>query len=303
MKKIYTTMLLLAACSTMPVMAQDEDEPLTGDSVATFESIDLSDRGYNNGDDGFGGFFDGAFIFYNNYNEQYGSWSGFAISNKKETDFVDYNTSQYNSCVGHGVNNSDSYAVYYYSNYGTTSPMDVESIQDFNGNDFNALGFYVTNSAWNVNAYLKGDGMTEGGFKTGDWCKLTVYGVKDDAIQGSVDFYLADYRSSNEADHYYVNDWKWLDLTSLGTVSQLNFAITSSRNNAWGMTTPAYFCMDNFNDPAAATTGITTVKSDTTGKLHEVARYNLNGEKLESPQKGINLIKMSDGTTRKILVK
>lgn len=39
------------------------------------------------------------------------------------------------------------------------------------------------------------------------------------------------------------------------------------------------------------------------GDVREVARYSLNGCKLAAPQKGINIIRMSDGTTRKVLVK
>ena len=35
----------------------------------------------------------------------------------------------------------------------------------------------------------------------------------------------------------------------------------------------------------------------------EVARYDLNGRKLAEPQKGINIIRYSDGTSRKVLVK
>ena len=35
----------------------------------------------------------------------------------------------------------------------------------------------------------------------------------------------------------------------------------------------------------------------------EIARYSLNGKKLLSPEKGINIIKMSDGTTRKVIVR
>ena len=35
----------------------------------------------------------------------------------------------------------------------------------------------------------------------------------------------------------------------------------------------------------------------------EVSRYTLDGKKLSEPQKGINIIKMSDGTTRKVIVK
>ena len=34
-----------------------------------------------------------------------------------------------------------------------------------------------------------------------------------------------------------------------------------------------------------------------------VARYNMNGQPISSPQKGINILRMSDGTVRKVLVK
>jgi hypothetical protein len=37
--------------------------------------------------------------------------------------------------------------------------------------------------------------------------------------------------------------------------------------------------------------------------VSEIARYDLNGRKLSAPQRGINIIRMSDGTIRKILVK
>ena len=35
----------------------------------------------------------------------------------------------------------------------------------------------------------------------------------------------------------------------------------------------------------------------------ETSRYDLNGRRLSSPQRGINIIRYSDGTTRKVLVK
>ena len=35
----------------------------------------------------------------------------------------------------------------------------------------------------------------------------------------------------------------------------------------------------------------------------EEAWYSLDGKKLSKPQKGINIIRYSDGTTRKVLVK
>ncbi len=36
---------------------------------------------------------------------------------------------------------------------------------------------------------------------------------------------------------------------------------------------------------------------------HEVTRYALDGQKLSAPRKGLNIVKMSDGTTRKVFVK
>lgn len=280
---------------------QDARFRVADDAVATFEGIDLGAEGYANGSDGKGGFTDGNYHFANTYTAEYGSWSGFAISNKKETDFVDYMASQYNSCVGHGVDNSSQYAVYYYSSFGRASVTDGEAVKEKNGNAFDALGFYVANSAWNVTAYTVGDGMTDGAFTKGDWCKLTVYGVKGNEVTGHVDFYLADYRSDNEADHYYVKDWTWVNLSTLGTVDQLNFEVTASRSNEWGTTTPTYFCMDNFNDAKAAAAGVEDVRRPM--EAHEVARYLLNGARISTPQPGINIVRMSDGTTRKELVK
>ena len=46
--------------------------------------------------------------------------------------------------------------------------------------------------------------------------------------------------------------------------------------------------------------GIKAVRHD---EAKEISRYTLNGSKVESPQRGINIIKMSDGSTKKILVK
>ena len=47
-------------------------------------------------------------------------------------------------------------------------------------------------------------------------------------------------------------------------------------------------------------TGITTqVASDT----YEIARYNILGKNIDKPERGINIVKMSDGTTHKELIK
>lgn len=48
-------------------------------------------------------------------------------------------------------------------------------------------------------------------------------------------------------------------------------------------------------------TGIENVNNSTEATV--VARYNVNGVQIAAPVKGINIVKMSDGTTRKVLVK
>ncbi|MBQ9677997.1 MAG: hypothetical protein IJV44_07660 [Prevotella sp.] len=50
-------------------------------------------------------------------------------------------------------------------------------------------------------------------------------------------------------------------------------------------------------------TGIYVISNDKTNDVHEVARYNMQGRRLAVPEKGINIVRMSDGTTRKVFVK
>lgn len=52
-------------------------------------------------------------------------------------------------------------------------------------------------------------------------------------------------------------------------------------------------------------TWVTAVKGVKTNDVNavEVARYTMDGRQVSAPVKGINLVKMSDGTTQKVLVK
>ena len=52
------------------------------------------------------------------------------------------------------------------------------------------------------------------------------------------------------------------------------------------------------NDPAGVE-GISENKSE----LKEVARYTIDGRRISTPQRGLNIVKMSDGSTVKVLVK
>ena len=106
---------------------------------------------------------------------------------------------------------------------------------------------------------------------------------------------------------YIINDWRYVDLSGLGKVSKLSFALSSTDNGDWGMNTPAYFCFDNFGAEGEEVlpennvdlTGIQTTNSMATQR----AIYDLNGVNRNAVHRGLNIIRMSDGTVRKVVVK
>ena len=229
---------------------------VTGDAIAAdFENLYLAENSHWNGPDtkceieeGLwgdeqyqGSFLSGSYKFANNYSIDWGSWSGFSYSNHTSTAGANIMADQFNACTGKGHNDSDNYAVFFEDEF---APMTISVLNKADGDSIR--GFYITNAAVAVNAFVNGDGMTPGAFTTGDYLKLTITADNNNFIT----YYLADYTSENEADHYYVNDWQWVDLSELGKVKELTFHMEASRSNAYGYTTPLYFCMDDFNGEA-----------------------------------------------------
>jgi hypothetical protein len=49
--------------------------------------------------------------------------------------------------------------------------------------------------------------------------------------------------------------------------------------------------------------GETAIRGISAGSPAEIIRYSLDGRRLAAPQKGVNIIRMSDGSTRKVIVK
>ena len=47
----------------------------------------------------------------------------------------------------------------------------------------------------------------------------------------------------------------------------------------------------------------TSINKATSNGVKEISRYNSNGQQLTTPTKGINIIKYSDGSIRKVIVK
>ncbi len=65
----------------------------------------------------------------------------------------------------------------------------------------------------------------------------------------------------------------------------------------------AYKSAPQWKDFFSIETGIKAVSTSTSASAIEVERYTIDGTHIASPQKGINIIRMSDGTVKKVLVK
>ena len=274
----------------------DDIELVTGtEGPATFENLELAEESFWNGTDGTASFVSGGFLFENGYQDYdgYPYCYGFYYTNRTATTYGGYApTDQYNSAVGHGAEESSNYATYNLNLF--DNPKGVIVL----GEAQVISGCYLTNNAYAYLSMKNGENGTKK-FAQGDWFKLTITGTgADGETTGSVDFYLADLRSENEAEQYILDEWKWCDLTPLGKVQRLDFTMSSTDNGNWGMNTPAYFCMDNLGGEKPVTTSIKTAVAQGTNQI-----YNLNGRQLRSAQKGINIVRMADGTVQKVLTR
>ncbi|HWB64128.1 MAG TPA: DUF4465 domain-containing protein, partial [Chitinophagales bacterium] len=112
-----------------------------------------------------------------------------------------------------------------------------------------------------------------------DWFKLTVKAWYNGTLKNAaVDFYLADYRFSNNTQDYIVRDWRWVDLTSLGNVDSLAFFLSSSDTGSFGMNTPAYYCIDNFTTADRANGGPTVADGNITITYSQDTLINVIGQ-------------------------
>ena len=211
-----------------------------GQTVSNFENLLTGNDSVWNGSDLSGGLVNGAGFFINQYDTQWGSWSGFSVS--KTTDTVTGTWSnQYASISGNGANNSSAFAVVY--NYATamfTHSLLGDSI----------YGLSINNSTYVYRNMQTGDAFTKKfGGPTGndpDFLSITFLGYDADfELTDSVIFYLADFRDPNNANDYLIKDWTWVDLSVLGRIRYLDMKFNSSDVGQFGINTPTYACIDS----------------------------------------------------------
>lgn len=165
-----------------------------------------------------------------NYTPAWGSWSGFAVSSRTETTYVNMTPDQFNNIAG-GAHSGKNFCVVY--TFGETI--------DFGG-AVTVKGFWYTNDAWTVDAILNGDSMSPGKFEADDFLTCVLYPTPAEGLGG------ARYELPLAKDGDYVKEWKYCDLSDVDAfknIKSISFAFEGSKANEYGLTTPAYICIDD----------------------------------------------------------
>ena len=270
--------------------------------IATFEDVNVETESFSKGAIGYTTLTSGSYQFDVYCDDTYGTpyYYAFCTANYTDNTYANDNNGLKN-VVGGGYDGSNNYGAFFYNYYGQNA---VTVLSD---NDEGAVvpGFYITNSAYAYTSMLNGDAYSKQ-FTKGDWFKLTITGYNaEDSLTGTKEFYLADLREETTA--YIINDWRYVDLSGLGKVSKLGFELSSSDTGEYGMNTPAYFCFDNFGAEGTEVLPEKNIETAITdfavAKTQPTGYYDLKGVNTGKIRKGMNIVRMPDGSVRKIFVR
>jgi len=247
--KFFALAAIVCGFAMSMTSCNEKDNPVDGEKTTAtigFEGATLNAQGFwcgevnDNGiDNGWGGmaypciYKESGAEFNTTFSVTY--WSGYAISNRTQTGFAfgDYTPEgmpdQFNNVTGkaHGGKN---FCVV--QTYGETINLNGATVK----------GFWYTNSSYTADAYVNGDGMTPGKFEADDWFRCVLYPTPVEGVGGArYEIYLA-------KDGDYVKDWQYCDLSNVDAfknIKSISFAFEGTKANDWGVTTPAYICIDD----------------------------------------------------------
>lgn len=232
-------MKTLIAFTTLAALAGNAHAIALAGNVATFDDLPLAPNSHYF-PQATTSFTSGGATFNHSYTEYFPGCchTDWIYSNETDTTTPGH-TNQFSAYAGGGAQGSANYGIAYMG--APTVTFAMPSI---------VSGAYFTNSTYAALSMLQGDSFAKkfGGpsGNDADWFKLTILGKDaNNATTGSVDFYLADFRFADNSLDYIVRDWTYVDLSSLGTVNSLAFALNSTDVGMFGMNTPAYFAMDS----------------------------------------------------------
>ncbi|MBV6459226.1 MAG: hypothetical protein HONBIEJF_02371 [Fimbriimonadaceae bacterium] len=208
--------------------------------VVDFEDVTLGAGNYYNGNDGAGGFVSRAAAFNNTYDTNWDFWGGWAASRVVDTTTEGFGN-QYASFAGGGLASAQ-YGVAFNSFRG-------EAVV---GLPAAPVGLWLSNTTYAALSMRNGDGFAKkfGGTSGNDpdWFRLTIFGMDGAGQQtGAEEVYLADFRFADNDLDYILDEWKWVDLTTLGNAIRLEFRLESSDVGQFGINTPTYFSIDDIH--------------------------------------------------------
>lgn len=240
--RLFTAMIMMSMAS-LQLIAQ---------TLTDFEQILPETDTFLNGVDGSGGWEAGNVFLPNDYNTDWDSWSGWAISSRTDVTTPGFEN-QYSCISGTGVNGSNAYAVAYLVGGG---PIMMETRNAATGGVVN--GFYINNSTYAYLSMRDGDAFAKRfGGEDGtdpDFLYVTIKEVGSRDTGDSLNIFLADFRSDNSAEDYILGEWTYVDLTGFSNVDTLSFTMHSSDVGGFGINTPTYFCMDDLETADAVNT-------------------------------------------------
>lgn len=227
MKKIY--FLASAILASMSLSAQ---------TTVDFEDVELEAETFYDGADEAGGFTSNNVYFNSNYNPEFGGYleSGFAASNTTDITTGDY-TNPYSAITGAGADESANYSV----NFGGDTLFFLDEM-------VLPLSIAITNTTYGYYTMRDGNEFSkifgENGDKDYFYIKIKAHSYSGTVLD-SVLFYLADFRSDNEEEHYILDSWTEVDLSAFTETRYFTFEYFSSDVGDFGSNTPAYFALDN----------------------------------------------------------
>lgn len=174
-----------------------------------------------------------------------GSYNGF-VASKSTTILESAGMDDQFGCMAKGgvAGEGTPYLIAYWDSY-TESMSEDKSCEVFTSSPYYAVGCYVCNNPYAYYVIQKGNAYAPNKFEQGSWFKLIAHGLDNDRNEtGTVEYYLADYRSENTEEWTLNDSWEWFDLSSLGQVASIYFTMESSDNSEGYMNTPSYFCLD-----------------------------------------------------------
>lgn len=215
-----------------------------------------------------------CFSFLHNSIADWMTWWGFTASNSADNLRPENNlTHQWSNMAAGGIMLNDDgsvrlddfgapvvskeipYLVAFYSPYMSQRPVDI-LFSDAKAYD--PVSVYINLNSYTYYTLEYGDAFARA-FTDGDEFILTIHGVATDETEKTVDVRLASY---SNGDLTINRGWKYVDLSSLGSVNELYFTLTTTDTGEYGANTPLYFCLDKLTVKPSQNSALAAVAAD-----------------------------------------